>query len=249
MNADVHLQANDEPYRIYEQPALRDALDDVLRPGGLALTDAALAASHLAPGALVLDVGCGAGVTVEHLRIHHGLIAAGIDASELLLDAGHGRTPELPLLQGIGQRLPIAAEMLDAVLAECSLSLMADVDAALAEFWRVLKPGGRLIVADLYLRNVGSEEPCRIEQPGSCLEGALPRVALEQKLAGHKFELTAWQDCTDALKVLAAQLILAGISPAQFWRIRCESPDAAIARLKPGYFWLVACKPGCVYMV
>lgn len=229
----------DQPSCVYETPALREALGDVLRPGGLALTDEALAACGLPPGAQVLDVGCGAGATVAHLRDRYGLAAVGVDASTLLLAAGHSREPAAPLALAWGERLPIRDQGLDAVLAECSLSLMADVDAALAEFRRVLKPGGRLILADLYVRTSDNSPRPRKPQPLSCLRGALTRPQVEGKLTEHGFELTVWQDCSDVLKVLAARLILAGISPARFWGGDCGDSAEAMARLKPGYFWLI----------
>ncbi len=230
----------DEPSRIYEHPALREALGDVLRPGGLALTDEALTTCGLAPGARALDVGCGAGGTAAHLRERHGLAAVGIDASSVLLRSGRSGRPDLPLAQARAERLPVGDGTLDAVLAECSLSVMADVDAVLAEFRRVLKAGGCLILADLYLRTPDSRPRPRDRQPASCLRGALTQAQVEGKLAEQGFALVTWQDRSEALKVLAARLILAGISPAQFWGGACDDAAGAIARVKPGYFWLVA---------
>ena len=230
----------DEPTCVYENPTLREALGDVLRPGGLALTDEALTACGLPPAARVLDVGCGAGATVTHLRDHHGLAAVGIDASARLLAAGRSQGRTLPLALARGERLPIGDGALDAVLAECSLSVMADVDAALAEFRRVLKPGGRLVLADLYTRVPDTPPRPQERSPISCLRGALSRPQLEGKLAEQGFHLVTWQDRSAALKVLAARLILAGISPAQFWGGTCGDAAGAIARVKPGYYWLVA---------
>jgi len=225
---------------VYENPVLREALGDILRPGGLALTDEALASCKLLPAARVLDVGCGSGLTVAHLRSHHGLAAMGIDTSAQLLASGRSREPALPLALAQGERLPIGDGALDAVLAECSLSLMADVDAALAEFRRVLKPGGRLVLADLYTRAPDGHSQPRERQPVSCLRGALSKAEITAKLAEQGFDLAIWQDRSDTLKVLAARLILAGVSPAQFWGGTCGDGVNAIASLKPGYYWLIA---------
>lgn len=168
----------------------------------------------------------------------------GVDASELLLDAGHKQAPEEVLIQAWGGQLPVAAGCLDAVLAECSLSLMPDIDAVLAEFRRVLKPGGRLLWADIYVRNTDAPAPDRLRNPVSCLEGALTRAQIEARLAAHAFEIDTWQDRSGAIKVFAARLILAGISPQQFWGGSCEEGMAALSRLQPGYFWLAASKAG-----
>jgi arsenite methyltransferase len=232
----------DQPSCAYERPALREALGDILRPGGLALTDEALAGCGLPPAARVLDVGCGAGATVAHLRGRYDLAAVGIDASAVLLASGRSRVPALPLALARGERLPIGDGMLDAVLAECSLSVMADVDAALAEFRRVLKPKGRLFLADLYARTLDGPPRPRARQPSSCLRGALSRTQIEGKLAVQGFDLAIWQDRSATVKVLAARLILAGVSPGQFWGGACGDAAGAIASLKPGYFWLIASK-------
>lgn len=228
--------------RIYERPAVRDALGDTLRPGGLALTDEILAACALPPGARVLDVGCGAGATVAHLRGRHGLTAAGVDASAVLLAGGHRRERTLPLVQAEGERLPIGDRLLHAVIAECSLSLMHDVGIALAEFWRVLQPGGTLILADLYTSTGDTTQRSTVEPPASCLHGALSRREIVTRLAEQGFQLECWHDRSDELKVLAARLILAGISPAQLWGGACSSGTEAIARLRPGFYWLIAHK-------
>jgi arsenite methyltransferase len=234
----------DKAFCVYEDPAVREALGDVLRPGGLALTDEALTRCALPPGARVLDVGSGAGITATHLIVRHGLSAIGLDASAVLLESGRRRNPGLPLVRARGERLPIGDGVLDAVLAECSLSVIADADAALAEFRRVLKPGGWLILTDLYLRNPVSLPRPRERQPISCLRGALSRAQIEKKLDEQGFGRMLWQDRSEAVKVLAARLILAGISPERFWGGSCDANAEAIERLKPGYYWLIATTSG-----
>jgi arsenite methyltransferase len=211
----------DEAFCVYEDPAVREVLGDVLRPGGLALTDEALAACPLPPGARVLDVGSGVGVTAAHLTAWHGMSAIGLDASAVLLASGRRQHPALPLVRARGECLPISSGSMDAVLAECSLSVVADPDAALAEFRRVLKPRGWLILTDLYLRNPVNLATPRGRQEVSSWRGALSRVQIEEKLNEQDFDLLIWQDRSEAVKVLAARLILAGISPARFWGEGC----------------------------
>lgn len=229
---------------VYEQPALREALEGVLRPGGLALTDEMVAAAGLCPGARVLDVGCGLGTVAAHLRDRWGLDAVGVDASELLLDQGHAQAPELALIRAWGERLPMADGVFDAVLAECSLSLMPNIDGALEEFRRVLKPRGRLLWADIYVRNGAAQVTDRPPRPGSCLQGALTKAQIRARLAAHAFDSGTWEDRSEVVKVFAARLILAGISPLEFWGGSCEEGMEAVARLRPGYFWVVAAKGG-----
>jgi arsenite methyltransferase len=231
----------------YEQPALREMAGETIRPGGLALTDEAVALCALPARAKVLDVGCGAGATVKHLIGHYHLDAFGLDLSGQLLGSRQQENGALPLVQGRGERLPIGNGVLDAVLAECSLSAMADADQALGEFERVLKPGGVLIVSDIYARNADGLSAEPLLPPDTCLSGARSQAQISERLHTHGFEIAVWQDRSSALKQLAVQLIMSHGSLRQFWQ-QTTSPGAALvveqatARVKPGYYLLLAKK-------
>ncbi|MBK8021775.1 MAG: hypothetical protein IPK19_10205 [Chloroflexi bacterium] len=105
---------------------------DAIRPGGLDLTDRAMSLCALEPGAWVLDAGCG---QVRPSSIWRRVIGCGPSASirpPLLLRAGLD-APSAPLIQAVGEALPVASDLFAAVFAECTLSLM-DRERALAEF-------------------------------------------------------------------------------------------------------------------
>jgi arsenite methyltransferase len=242
--------------RVYEQDVVRDATGVAIRPGGLALTERALSFCPPAPGACVLDAGCGAAATVEYLTDAWRVRAVGIDPSRHLLRAGRQRRPDLPLTQAVGERLPFPGGAFDILLAECCLSLMGDGDRALGEFARVLRPGGTLIVSDIYARNpAGIPAGVPADRPtlACCLSNALSREWLEARLPRHGLAMALWEDHTAALKHLAGQIIFEHGSLDAFWgtvlgggadggavagSIACRS----IARLKPGYFLMLARK-------
>ena len=232
---------------IYEQPSLREIGGETIRPGGLALTDEALALCALPPRARVLDVGCGAGATVAHLRTRHHLVAFGLDLSALLLRLHWQGNVAVPRLQAAGERLPIGSGQLDAILAECSLSAMADVDRVLEEFERVLKADGILIVSDVYARNPDGLSALRPRPPGACLSGLWSQTQIAARLQTHGFQLTLWQDRSAALKQLAVQLIMTHGSLQQFWQ-QTMAADAvpevqrAMVVARPGYYLLLARK-------
>jgi ubiquinone/menaquinone biosynthesis C-methylase UbiE len=115
---------------------------------------AGLIKARLAPGARVIEIGCGTGsnlVALDFLR--PGLALAGLDLSRPMLAAAARKTFSNPplLVQGDAARLPFADESLDAALAVFALHEMpADVRrGAAAELRRVLRPGGWCLVADL----------------------------------------------------------------------------------------------------
>jgi len=113
---------------------------DVLRPGGLGLTDLGLGYCALPAGARLLDVGCGTGAAVRHMRERHGYDAIGID----LKAAGEY------CITGNAECLPHADASFDCLLCECVLSILADAQQALREMHRVLRHGGYAILSDLY---------------------------------------------------------------------------------------------------
>lgn len=220
---------------LYEPPVPGEpANEEMFRPGGLALTDQALALCALPPGARVLDVGCGAGATVAHLVAHYGLAAYGLD--RLPAPPRGGRS--LPLVQSLGEHLPVGQGQLDAIIAECALSVMADAGPVLSEFRRVLKAGGLLILSDIYLRHPdGRSLPAEI-----CLGGAVSQAQIFERLHAHGFWVTGWQDHSAALKQFAVHLIFSNGSLPQFWRQTVAPSGARAAGGKLGYYLLLAQK-------
>ncbi|MGC9668236.1 demethylmenaquinone methyltransferase [Planosporangium sp. 12N6] len=104
-------------------------------------------ALDLKPGERVLDLGAGTGVSTEELA-QSGAYAVGADLSLGMLQAGHARRPQVPLLAGDALALPFADGTFDAVTISFALRNIVDVDAALREMARVTRPGGRLVVCE-----------------------------------------------------------------------------------------------------
>jgi ubiquinone/menaquinone biosynthesis C-methylase UbiE len=213
----------------------------------LALTEQALDFCALPAGARVLDVGCGEGLTVQYLQ-HCGYCARGVDLSAFLLQVGRQKSPGLPFLQADGTCLPLADGKMDAILTECSLSVLEDVEAALAEFYRLLCQGGYLVVSDLYARNPASLSALQALPLASCLSGAISEAELIAQLAKLGFELALWEDHSEDLRHLAGQLVMSHGSLVEFWRgaahrgMDALDMQLVIAKARPGYFLLIARK-------
>lgn len=227
---------------LYGHPALLSVTGGVLRPGGLDLTRRLAAASELAPGSRIIDVGCGSGATVDLLRREFGLAACGVDIEQRVDHA-----PDRPLIRADAMRLPLRSAAVAAVVCECVLSLLPDPDAALAEFHRVLSGRGLALITDMYVRAPEGMGGLAVMPVASCLTGALPRGAIEQRLERHGFNVLLWEDHSPALKRLAAQLVFACGSMKAFWGAAAgcrpttgEPPD--ILRARPGYFACLARK-------
>ncbi|MGD0826619.1 MAG: DVU_1556 family methyltransferase [Desulfobaccales bacterium] len=169
--------------RIYEELGRGELADEPIRPGGLALTARAVALAAWRPGARVLDLGCGAGVALGYLRGHCGLCASGLDPSAALLGKGRSRDADLPVILAVGEDLPFADASLDGILAECSLSVAADIDRVLRECFRVLKSEGLLLIQDVFARPPEGTAGLENLPVRCCLAGAVSREEWLARLA------------------------------------------------------------------
>ena len=112
-----------------------------------------LAALGLIDGESVLDVGCGTGLLFEQEArlVGGGGRAEGIDASDDMLALARSRCESLPqanLQQGSATQLPFDDASFDALSCTQVLLYVDDLQAALDEFYRVLKPGGRIAIIE-----------------------------------------------------------------------------------------------------
>lgn len=183
---------------LYEHPGWESLPERVMRPGGLTLTERAFSFADSAPGSRVLDLGCGMGATLRHLSADYGLAAFGVDISSTLLTRA-GRASGVSLAQARSEQLPLADECMEAVISECTLSIF-EMEAALREVVRVLKPGGWFIVSDVYARNPDGIAALRSLPAGTCIGAAMERTEIEAKIAGCGLEIAAWQDYSERLK-------------------------------------------------
>lgn len=232
---------------LYESSALHAVTGPTLRPGGLALTQRALSFCDLPADARVADLGCGIGATAGHLRRHHRLRAVGLDRSAGMLGRARQGDPGLPLVRGEAACLPFKDGRLAAVLCECFLTLVADIDAAWREIRRVLAPGGILVLADIYARGPSASAGLTRLPGASCIRGARSRDETLGRMHRFGFTLLAWEDRSDALKRLAAELVLAGCSRQALWGMAGDSGEGtdcatAVRQARLGYFLSIARK-------
>jgi demethylmenaquinone methyltransferase/2-methoxy-6-polyprenyl-1,4-benzoquinol methylase len=104
----------------------------------------------LTPGARLLDVGSGTGViaaAAQKLVGDAGLVVA-LDPSTGMLREARARGV-LRIVPGRGERLPFADASFDALTMGYALRHVDDLDGALREYARVLRPGGRVLLLEI----------------------------------------------------------------------------------------------------
>jgi SAM-dependent methyltransferase len=121
--------------------------------GAVQLHTSLVSWASLVPGERVLDVGCGAGAVARAAAATVGPegVVIGVDACREAIDAAIDRTPS-----GLGvtyrvlriERLAgIPDRSVDCVTMSLVLEQLPDLEAAMRELWRVLRPGGRIVAS------------------------------------------------------------------------------------------------------
>jgi ubiquinone/menaquinone biosynthesis C-methylase UbiE len=98
-------------------------------------------------GEMVVDVGCGTGTVVGEL-VDRGLAAIGVDHSAQMVAVAQQRHPELDLRVASADSLPFADGEVAGYRAERVYMHVADPVACATEAFRVLRSGGRIVLAD-----------------------------------------------------------------------------------------------------
>ncbi|MEQ9318315.1 MAG: methyltransferase domain-containing protein [Polyangiaceae bacterium] len=123
-----------------------------------------LSLDDIEPGATVLDVGCGAGtdLLLAARRVGPSGTAIGVDMTAEMLSRTRSSSASLglhhvELRHGDAESLPVGDGSVDVVISNGVLNLTTDKPKAFGEIRRVLKPGGRLLLADIVVKSELSE--------------------------------------------------------------------------------------------
>lgn len=178
-------------------------------------------AAELPPDGRLLDIATGTGdIAFEALKLAPGAWAVGADFALGMMRVGQRRAPYGARVAWTGAdalALPYADESFDAVASGYLMRNVVDIPRALAEQWRVLKPGGRIVILDT------SPPPNSILKPLILLHLKIG-VPLLGRIIGGRAAADAYRylpESTQAFKTaeeLNALVEAAGFGDAQFKR-------------------------------
>ena len=142
-----------------------------------------IALAALAPGETVLDLGSGAGFDafLAARQVGDEGLVIGVDMTPAMLDRARnnarvGEYGNVEFRLGEIEHLPIADRSVDVVISNCVINLSPDKGQVFLDAFRVLKPGGRLLISDMVM--VG-DLPERVRTSVSayvgCIAGAISR--------------------------------------------------------------------------
>ena len=167
----------------------------------------------LKPDWTVIDLGCGVGIDSQLAAFFlepPGRVI-GIDLTRELLNLAkeYARAhPNCHWVTGDGEQLPLGQRSVHLAIANGSFNLMPNKEQALAEIYRVLKPGGYLALADLIL--VGEMEPITdgFEDAWSwCVAGALSAREYDSLLKAVGFSWWELKEKSNYGPLAAAHLL------------------------------------------
>ena len=191
-----------------------DITNDVLALGQTRVwRRAVVAAVKPLPGEMILDLAAGTGTSSVPFR-DAGAHVIPTDFSLGMLRVGRQRQPNLPFVAGDGLHLPFADSSFDAATISFGLRNLSDRTVGLAEFRRVLKPGGRLVVCEFSHPTIAPLRTAYTEYLMRALPAVATKVASNPEAYVYLAEsIRAWP----AQAELANELLDAGFIGAQ-WR-------------------------------
>jgi SAM-dependent methyltransferase len=139
-----------------------------------------VALASLKAGETVIDLGSGGGIDcfLAAKRTGKNGKVIGVDMTPAMIDkarenARKGGYRNVEFRLGEIENLPVADNTADVMISNCVVNLSPNKKRVFEEAFRVLKPGGRLMISDMVLLKELPEEAKRKMHPASCIRGAM----------------------------------------------------------------------------
>jgi ubiquinone/menaquinone biosynthesis C-methylase UbiE len=233
---------------LYESGAMQKVLGETLRPGGTELTKRALEYCRFKSGDRILDLGCGTGATIKCINDFYDFHVTGLDISEKLAAQAGRLNPGVDIVVVSAENTTFENSAFDGVLAECTLSLMDNLEKSIEEINRITRRKGWLIISDVYVKNTEYMDELKKLSVGTCLKRPHDLKNLRELLNRNRFNMLILEEHDNLLLQLLADIIFEYGSMDKFWEyasgssIDGKSFQNILKKSKLGYFLLIACK-------
>lgn len=177
-----------------EQPIVHSMLDEI-------------------PPGRALDAACGTGRHAA--RLHElGHQVVGVDATPAMLSLARKKVPGADFRIGQLEALPVQDATVDLITCALALSHLDDLEPAIAEFARVLRPGGQVIISDIH--------------PTASMTGAIAAFPGRDLTKGVPYVRSVIHQCSDWLAAFRAAVLSV---------VDCLEPpvDESVVRTAPSY--------------
>jgi arsenite methyltransferase len=152
--------------------------------------------ADLHPGEVVLDLGSGGGIDVllSAKRVGPTGKAYGLDMTDEMLELAEQNKAKAGItnaefLKGEMEDMPLPDGSVDVIISNCVVNLSPDKDKVLREAFRVLKPGGRIAIADLVtIGDLPEAVRHNMAAWAACVAGALDAKEYVLKLTAAGFQ-------------------------------------------------------------
>ena len=178
----------------YSDEELKGLPDSVVRTVAGCGNPTALA--DLREGETVLDVGSGGGIDafLAAKKVGPKGKVIGVDMTEEMIqlakeNAERMKAENVEFRLGEIENLPVEDGIVDVIISNCVINLSPDKDKVFAEAFRVLKPGGRMLISDIVTQGeLPNEIRENLEMWAACIAGALDEKEYLQKIRNAGFK-------------------------------------------------------------
>jgi SAM-dependent methyltransferase len=143
-----------------------------------------VAFSGVKEGDTVLDLGSGAGIDllIAAKKVGPRGKVIGVDMTDAMIEKARGviaasNLSNVEVRRGLIEELPVEDCSVDWVISNCVINLSPEKDKVFAEIARVLKPGGRMLVSDIVVKDLPEEVRRDLKLYCSCVSGAISEAA------------------------------------------------------------------------
>ena len=139
-----------------------------------------VALAGLQPGQTVLDIGSGAGIDVllAARKVGPQGRVIGLDLTPEMIQVAEKNAADAGVTNaefrlGDAENMPVESETVDWIISNCVINLAPDKEKVFREAYRVLRPGGRMLISDIVTKNLPQEIRQSAQAWAACVAGAI----------------------------------------------------------------------------